>query len=96
MYYLSHPATAFIQPEDTDYQQPDETVYRLRLNGCAWILLYQCLLVALPALKLLHLTKISQWSWLWVTVPIWAPSALLALILALEWVTDRGKPTSRK
>ena len=92
MYYLSHPAAAFIQPATTAGPQPDETVYRLRLNGCAWILLYQCLLVALPALKLLHLTKVSQWSWLWVTVPVWGPSALLALILALEWATDLRKP----
>ncbi|MFD1872692.1 hypothetical protein [Hymenobacter bucti] len=71
--------------------QSDNTVYRFRLNAWGIILIYQCLVMTLPALKLLHVPTVSSWSWLWITLPIWAPSALLALVLGAEQLARLGK-----
>ncbi|RZJ89880.1 MAG: hypothetical protein EOO60_09545, partial [Hymenobacter sp.] len=70
MHSLSHPTPALLQSDDT--------VYRVRLNGCALVLIYQCLVMLLPALKFLQVSAVSEWSWFWITLPIWAPSILLA------------------
>lgn len=83
MYSLSHPTAALTQSDDT--------VYRFRLNGCALVLTYQCLVLLLPALKLLHVPAVSEWSWYLIMLPVWAPSALLAVVLGLEQVTQLGK-----
>jgi hypothetical protein len=55
------------------------------------VLVYQCLVLTLPAFKLLHVSAVSSWSWLWVTLPIWAPSALLAVVLGAEKLAGLGK-----
>lgn len=70
---------------------PTETVYKFRMTAWAWVLLYQCLVMALPILKLLHLAAVGDWAWSWVTLPIWAPSALLAIVLSAEQLTRLGK-----
>lgn len=81
---LSHPAA--------DLTEADDIVYKFHLSGCAWVFLYQSLVLALPILKLMHTTVVSTWPWLWVTVFFWGPGALLALVLALEWVEELRKP----
>ncbi|TVT42545.1 hypothetical protein FNT36_00115 [Hymenobacter setariae] len=81
MQALSHPTSA----------QPDATVYKFRLNGCAIVLVFQCLVMTLPTLKLLKVPVVSNWSWLWVTLPVWAPSVLLAVVLVGEKVMQWGK-----
>jgi hypothetical protein len=53
--------------------------------------MYQCVVMTLPTLKFLHVHAVSEWSWVWVTLPIWAPSALLAIVLVAEKVTQLGK-----
>jgi hypothetical protein len=78
---FSHPTPA----------QSDNTVYKFRLNGCALVLMYQCVVMTLPTLKFLHVNAVSEWSWFWVTLPIWAPSVLLAIVLVAEKVTQLGK-----
>ncbi len=83
MHYLSHPTPAFAQSDDT--------VYKFRLSGCALVLMYQCLVMTLPALKLWHVPTISDWSWAWITLPIWAPSVLLAVVLGVEQLAKLGK-----
>jgi hypothetical protein len=85
---LSHPAAALTEADDI--------VYKFHLSGCAWVFLYQSLVLTLPILKLLHMTMVSTWSWLWVTVFFWGPGALLALILALEWIEESRKPKARR
>ena len=60
------------------------------------VFLYQSLVLALPILKLLHATPVSTWSWLWVTVFFWGPGALLALVLAWEWVEELRKPKAAR
>lgn len=69
---------------------PTEIVYKFRMTAWAWILLYQCLVMALPILKLLHVAVVSDWTWSLVTLPIWVPSALLAIFLAAEQVARLG------
>jgi hypothetical protein len=64
--------------------QSDDTVYKFRLSGCAIVLVLQCLVMTLPTLKFLQVPVVSEWSWLWVTLPIWSPSVLLAVVLAGE------------
>lgn len=71
--------------------QSDDTVYKFRLNGCAIVLVFQCLVMTLPALKLLQVAVVSNWPWLWVTLPIWSPSVLLALVLIGEKVVQLSK-----
>jgi hypothetical protein len=83
MQLLSHPASALTQSDDT--------IYRFRLNGWALILVCQCLVMALPILKLLHVSPVSTWSWLWVMLPFWAPSVLLAVVLGIEQLASLGK-----
>lgn len=83
MHYLPHPTPALIQS--------DETVYKFRLNGCALVLIYQCLVMTLPALKFLHVAVVSEWSWFWITLPVWAPSVLLAVVLVVEQVAKLSK-----
>lgn len=83
MQYLPHPTPALIQSDDT--------LYKFRLNGCALVLIYQCLVMTLPALKLLHVPAVSEWSWVWIALPVWAPSALLAVVLGVEQLTQLGK-----
>lgn len=73
---------------------PESIITRFRLNGCAWVLLCQCLVLALPMLKLLGIASVADWPWFWVTVPIWGPGALLTLVLTTEWVADLGKPAA--
>ena len=89
---LSHPAA--------DLTEADDTVYKFHLSGCAWIFLYQSLVLALPILKLMHATVVSTWPWLWVTVFFWGPGALLALVLAWEWIeelrTANAKPKAER
>jgi len=80
---LPHPTPALIQSDDT--------VYKVRLNGCALVLIYQCLVMTLPALKLLSVPAVSEWPWVWIALPVWAPSALLAMVLGVEQVTQFGK-----
>lgn len=58
------------------------------------MLLFECLVMALPVLKLLRFPAVADWSWVWVTVPVWGPGALLALVLALEWLVELGRPKS--
>lgn len=65
---------------------------KLRLNGCAWVLLLQCLITALPALRLLH---VVDWPWRWVTIPLWGPGTLLAAVLLVEWLVELGRPKSK-
>ena len=74
--------------------QPNGTMLKIRLSGCAWVLLFECLVMALPVLKLLRFPAVADWSWVWVTVPVWGPGALLALVLALEWLVELGRPKS--
>ena len=71
--------------------QADNTIYQVRLNVWALVLIFQCLVMALPALKLLHVSPVSNWPWLWVTLPIWSPSALLAMVLGGEQLAGLGK-----
>ena len=85
---LSHPAA--------DLTEADDIIYKFHLSGCAWVFLYQSLVLALPILKLLHATPVSTWSWLWVTVFFWGPGALLALVLAWEWVEELRKPKAAR
>jgi hypothetical protein len=73
------------------FTQSDDTVYKFRLNGCALVLIYQCVVMTLPTLKFLQVHAVSEWSWVWVTLPIWAPSALLAIVLVAEKVAQLGK-----
>ncbi|RZJ94427.1 MAG: hypothetical protein EOO60_03075 [Hymenobacter sp.] len=77
MYALSHPATT---------TQSDEVLYEQRLKGLAWVLAFQCLIMTMPTLKLLHLFGAGDWSWRWITVPFWGPSVVLALLLLAERV----------
>jgi hypothetical protein len=71
--------------------QPADTVYKFRPNVWTLILAYQCLVMMLPALKFLHVPTVNEWSWAWVTLPIWAPIALLAVVLVVEQVVQLGK-----
>lgn len=80
---MSHPTPALTQSDDT--------IYKFRLNGCAMVLVYQCLVMTLPVLKLLHVPAVSEWPWFLVTLPVWAPSALLAVVLGVEKVSQLGK-----
>lgn len=73
---------------------PESIITRFRLNGCAWVLLCQCLVLTLPVLKLLGIANVADWSWFWVTVPIWGPGALLTLVVITEWVADLRKPAA--
>ncbi|RZJ58346.1 MAG: hypothetical protein EOO55_00980 [Hymenobacter sp.] len=75
--------------------QADSELYRLRLLGCAWVFLFQCLLMTLPTLKLLHLFGVDAWSWRWVTLPFWGPGVLLALVLLGERATGLRKADSQ-
>ena len=77
MRVLSHP---------TATTQIDDILYEQRLKGLAWILIFQCLIMAMPTLKLLHLFGADNWSWRWITVPFWGPSVLLLLLLLAERV----------
>ncbi|MGI4865369.1 MAG: hypothetical protein ACRYFZ_15715 [Janthinobacterium lividum] len=79
MYTLSRPAA-------TD-PQLDDTFYGLRPSGYAWVLAFQCLIMALPTLKLLHLFGADDLAWRWITLPFWGPSVLLAVLLLVERVT---------
>lgn len=83
MHHLSYPAAA--------PAQSDDTVYHFRLTAWGLVLIYQCLVMALPALKLLHVPAVSGWSWLWITLPVWAPSALLVMVLGVEQLVGLGK-----
>ena len=70
---------------------PTSTMYKIQPSGCAWVLLGQFLVLLLPVLKLLQVPIIADWSWLGVLIPVWGPGALLALILAAEWVVSAVK-----
>lgn len=83
MYSSSYPAAS--------PSQSKEPFFKIRLTAWAYVLIYQCFVMALPALKLLHVSSVSTWSWGWVTMPVWAPSALLALVLGAERVMQLGK-----
>ncbi|RZK87984.1 MAG: hypothetical protein EOO62_38365 [Hymenobacter sp.] len=60
------------------------------------VLVYQCLVMTLPVLKLMQVPAVSKWSWFLITLPIWAPSALLAVVLGVEKVAQltKGKAAS--
>jgi hypothetical protein len=66
-------------------------MYKIQPTGCAWVLLGQSLVLLLPILKLLHVPGIIDWPWVGVLAPVWGPGALLALILAAEWVMGSVK-----
>jgi len=66
-------------------------MYKIQLSGCAWVLFGQCLVLLLPTLKLLQVPGVADWSWLGVLAPVWGPGALLAIILAVEWILGTGK-----
>ena len=66
-------------------------MYKIQPTGCAWVLLGQSLVLLLPILKLLHVPGIVEWPWVGVLAPVWGPGALLALILAAEWVMGSVK-----
>lgn len=83
MHQLSHPASTVAQSDDS--------VYHFRLNAWILVIVCQCLVMALPILKLLHVSAVSNWSWLWVTLPLWAPSVLLAVVLGVEQLASIGK-----
>ena len=83
MYPLSHPGTTLVQPENA--------VMKLRLSGCAWVLVVQCLVMTMPVLKFLHVSSVANWPWLGVTAPFWVPGALLLFVFAVEWVANFGK-----
>jgi hypothetical protein len=87
MHYLTHPTATLTQSNNT--------VYKFRPNAWTFVLVYQCLVMALPMLKLLHISAVSEWSWLWITLPVWAPSALLAVVLGVEQVTRLGKANNQ-
>lgn len=86
--YLLSPSASLIQPNGT--------MLKIRLTGFAWVLLFQCLIMAMPVLKLLGLSAVAGWSWVWVLAPVWGPGALLALVLAIEWVVELGRPKSQQ
>lgn len=75
---------------------PSGSIAKIRLNGCAWMLFYQCLVLALPLLKLLGTPGVEHWSWLWVLAPLWVPSALLLLVTVSEWLSPLFTFGSRK
>jgi hypothetical protein len=83
MYPLSHSSTSLTQSEDA--------VMKLRLSGCAWVLVVQCLVMTLPILKLLHVPGVVNWPWIGVAAPFWAPGALLLVVFVVEWVANFGK-----
>lgn len=83
MYTLSRPAAAD--------SQPDTTFYGLRPSGYACVLAFQCLIMALPTLKLLHLFGVDDLAWRWITLPFWGPGALLGLLLVAERLTGFRK-----
>lgn len=83
MYSLSRPVAP--------HPQLDDTFYGLRPSGYAWVLAFQCLILALPMLKLLHLFGASELAWRWITLPFWGPSVLLALLLVVERLTGARK-----
>lgn len=88
MYYSSHshPTVALM---------PSESILtKFRLNGCALVLLCQCLVLALPMLKFLRITNVADWSWFWATAPIWGPGALLLVMLTVERIADLRKPVA--
>lgn len=91
MYYPSHshPTVALMPPSES-------IMTKFRLNGCAWVLLCQFLVLTLPMLKLLGITNVADWSWVWVAAPIWGPGALLTLMLAVEWIADLRKPAAMR
>ena len=35
----------------------------------------------------LKLTSVIDWSWWWVTAPLWGPLALVIIILLIGWIT---------
>lgn len=37
------------------------------------------------AFIVLRLTHVIDWSWWWVTAPLWAPLAVVIVILAIVW-----------
>jgi hypothetical protein len=37
-------------------------------------------------LKLTHIPPVSDWSWWWVTAPLWAPGALVLVLLFIALV----------
>lgn len=39
----------------------------------------------------LKLVGVIHWSWLWVLAPIWAPMAILVVILILFWVVCKNE-----
>jgi hypothetical protein len=41
------------------------------------------LFVLFLALKLLKVTDVATWSWWWVTAPLWAPTIVALIILAV-------------
>jgi hypothetical protein len=87
MYTLSRAAVVSTQYDDISCGP--------RLVGFAWILAFQCLIMVLPTLKLLHLFGVDDWSWRWITIPFWGPSVLLALLLTVEQLTGFRKAATQ-
>jgi hypothetical protein len=71
--------------------QANNTSFKIRPNAWWLVLAYQCLVMTLPAFKLLHVSTVAEWSWLWIMLPVWGPSALLVLVLGIEQMARLGK-----
>ena len=68
--------------------QSDSSILRLRLITYAYVLALQCLVMAMPILKLVGVSPFVNWSWLWVLAPTWGPGALLTLIVSFERLVE--------
>jgi cation transport ATPase len=96
-----HPSTSLLKSVHTlaasapILTQADTITYKFRPNAWMLVLLYQCLVMLLSALKLLHVSSVADWSWGWVTLPIWAPGALLALVLGGEQLMRLAKGNAK-
>jgi hypothetical protein len=82
-----HPVHTLASPSTADVQA-DSPVLRLRLDTCAYVLALQCLVMALPILKLVGVAAVASWSWLWVLVPVWGPGALLTVMIGAERLVE--------
>jgi hypothetical protein len=77
---LAFPSAALVQS--------DSPVLRLRLNTCVYLLALQCLVMALPILKLMGVAPIVSWPWHWALAPVWGPWVLLAVAMSCERLVE--------